>query len=180
TKLKENLNYSKKNIRDIWEYKKDKNGHFVKDANGNRVKKRQTMTYNGVTINLWDDTSLSNVIGDEKFANWRYGAKNKKGNQVNYRGRGYIHITWKENYQSYTNYYQAKHNDTTKDFVETPELLEQFPYALEASFNFWKQNNLHTLSDTKTVRDITLIVNGGLEGLSNRKNNFKKIYDLVK
>ena len=180
TALKERLNYTAENIRNIWGYLKDKQGKFVLDEKGNKVKKRTTMTYNQTTVDLWNDKSISQVTGDSKFANWRYGYINKQGKIVNHRGRGYIHITWKNNYEAYTNYYQKKYNDLTIDFVENPELLEILPYSLESSFHFWQSNNLNNLADSASVIEITKKVNGGSEGLSKREKNFKIIINLIK
>ncbi len=106
------------------------------------------------------------------------GIKIKKNIQVNHRGRGYIHITWKSNYKSYTDYHQLKHNDYTKDFVEIPELLEELPYSLEASFHFWYKNKINNICDLGDSEDIikrvSRKVNGGLNGINDRILKFKK------
>ncbi|NOR55456.1 MAG: LysM peptidoglycan-binding domain-containing protein [Sulfurovum sp.] len=198
TATKEDLGYTKKNIRDIWGWKRVK----IKGVK-TRVH-RETMTANSITIKIWNDLSVSKITGDSKFANWRYKYTNKEGNIVNHRGRGYIHLTWKSNYEMYTTYYQTKYNDLIKDFVETPDLLEETKYALESSFFFWdstckKRNGIvrknvinkiiddgklnlnSSLADhNKIVTKVCKKINPGLRGLVDRKKKFKLILNYLK
>jgi len=160
-KTKENLRYSKKRFLELY---------------------KNTKTPNGV--NFDDEKTYSHLIqNDNAFANWRYGYRNKQGILVNHRGRGYIHITWKANYQNYTNYYKNKHNDITIDFVETPELLEEMPYSLESSFFYWSHANINSLADKgaekSNIIDVSKKVNGGLNGIDDRMKRFKLIFNFL-
>jgi type VI secretion system secreted protein VgrG len=162
SKTKESLYYTKNNFLSLY---------------------KNTRTPNGVDFDNYE-TYKHLLKNSDSFANWRYGYTNKENVKVNHRGRGYIHITWKTNYESYTEYYQKKHNDITKDFVETPDLLEQLPYSLEASFHFWYKNNINSLADRGSlnshIKKVTKKVNGGYNGLTDRETKFSKIHTYMK
>ncbi|WP_324172521.1 type VI secretion system tip protein TssI/VgrG [Sulfurimonas sp.] len=162
SKTKESLYYTKNNFLNLY---------------------KNTRTPNGVDFDNYE-TYKHLLKNSNSFANWRYGYTNKENVKVNHRGRGYIHITWKTNYQSYTEYYQKKHNDITKNFVETPDLLEQLPYSLEASFHFWYKNNINSLADSGSlsshIKKVTKKVNGGYNGLADREKKFTKIHKYMK
>jgi predicted chitinase len=159
---------------------------------------KNTRTPNGVDFNNRNTYKhlLKNSIA---LANWRYGYLNKNNQQVDHRGRGYIHITWKGNYEAYTTYYQSEHNDTTIDFTETPKKLENMPYAMEAAFYYWHTRCLgkenvgnkviedskltmdSSLSEhLKVVKKVTYAVNGGYNGLKDRKDKFELIFNYLK
>ena len=63
----------------------------------------------------------------EKLANFVYANRNNNGDEdsgdgYKYRGRGIFQLTFKSNYQNFTNYYQDEFN-STNNFVTNPELV---------------------------------------------------------
>jgi putative chitinase len=85
------------------------------------------------------------------------------GDGYKYRGRGFIMITGRTNYTRYALL-------TAADLVNEPEGLELATIAALASAAFWSTNNLNTLADADDILGITKVVNGGTNGLDDRKN----------
>lgn len=85
-----------------------------------------------------------------------------EGDGVRFKGRAYIQITGRANYQSITN--EFKH-----DFVTNPKDLSNIEYAMKASGWFWNKKSLNLLADKDDITSITKKVNGGLNGFDDRK-----------
>lgn len=94
----------------------------------------------------------------------------------NYRGRGYIQLTGKQNYISFDKV-------CTDNIVANPDLVAT-KYPLVSAAWFWKINGLNELadrgSDAETISKITKRVNGGSIGLSDRIIKFNKILGVLK
>lgn len=86
----------------------------------------------------------------------------KPGDGSRFRGRGLIHVTGRYNYQ-------AVSDALGINFVAQPELLEHPEHAARASAYWWKSNGCNALADTGDVEAVTRRVNGGLNGLADRK-----------
>lgn len=92
------------------------------------------------------------------------------GDGVKFKGRGLIQLTGRTNY---TNYGNARH----RDFVTgTNNLLlsTDANTAVDVSCWFWTQKNLNALADADDLNAITRKVNGGLNGLDDRKAHFQR------
>lgn len=113
----------------------------------------------------------------QKIANKLYANRMGNGNETsndgwNYRGRGLIQLTGKDNYQ-------ALSTTTGKDFIATPELVEQPEWALTSACWFWKNRNINKYADADDIHMVTKLINGGTNGLANRQHyldEFKKLY----
>jgi predicted chitinase len=106
----------------------------------------------------------------------------KVGDGPRYRGRGLIQLTWKNNYKKYSDYRGI-------DFTANPELIASDMYnSIDASCWYWRHNGtIHKKHDAKgdinkliaaeknNVTLITLAVNGGDNGLAERKSLFATI-----
>lgn len=84
------------------------------------------------------------------------------GDGFNFRGRGLIQITGRVNYA-------ACGDALGLDLVWHPELLEVPEHAADASAWWWNQHGLNRLADTGDVERVTRRVNGGINGLAERK-----------
>lgn len=96
----------------------------------------------------------------------------KDGDGQKYKGRGYIQLTGKANYIAF---YQSQW--CTEDVVNHPEKVEQYPLNQVAAMWFWEAHDLNKWADADDVLKITRIINGGTNGLANRKfllRRFKK------
>ena len=100
----------------------------------------------------------------------------QKGDGVRFKGRGYIQITGRANYQAYAN-----SGYCVGDLMRHPEWLAQSPGNQKASMWFWETHGLNELADKDNVEAVTKRVNGGYNGLSQRKyyyRRFKLIFGL--
>jgi len=99
----------------------------------------------------------SRAMGNAVYAN-RMGNGNEASNDgYNYRGRGILQITGKDNYR-------AASTATGVDFVAQPELLEQPIYACLAAAEFWHRNRLNAYADKGDINNIGSIINTGSPG----------------
>lgn len=117
----------------------------------------------------------------EKIANLVYGNRMGNGDEASgegfkYRGRGYIQLTGKVNYQSFDKV-------VDENVTDNPDLVAT-KYPLLSAAWFWNSRTLNTLADKGAsdadVTAITKKVNGGTHGLEDRIAKFKKFYGLLK
>lgn len=108
----------------------------------------------------------------------------KPGDGKLFKGRGYIQLTGRANYEKFN-----AHDLCTADVVANPAAVAEFPLNQIASMWFWQRNGLNELADQDDggmigediVTRITKKVNGGQNGLSQRKfyyRRFKKEFGL--
>ena len=95
---------------------------------------------------------------------------NQKGDGPKYKGAGFIQLTGRSNYQAFSDYMNDKNIMNWVDYVS-----DKYPWS-SAGF-WWKKNGLNTLcdKDDTTVEKVTKKVNGGTNGLEERK----KYYNLA-
>jgi putative chitinase len=115
------------------------------------------------------------------LANKTYGGR--MGNRANsndgwmYRGRGPIQITGKDLYQELTDALGA---DFNVDFVANPELLLSVQWGLMASaWVFAVNKKCLPLADNKNVRQCTIRINGGENGLASRLENYRRAVQVL-
>lgn len=117
----------------------------------------------------------------EKIANLVYGNRmgngpESSGEGFKYRGRGYIQLTGKVNYQSFDKVVE-------ENITENPDLVAT-KYPLLSAAWFWNSRALNALADKGAAdADVTAItkkVNGGTHGLEDRLAKFKKFYNILK
>ncbi|MEK0364440.1 glycoside hydrolase family 19 protein [Pseudomonas sp. CBC3] len=104
------------------------------------------------------------------------------GDGPRYKGKGLIQLTWKNNYAAYSRY-------RGMNFIDSPGLIASDMYnAVDASCWFWRNiggiykkynanGDINVLIDHEknNVELITLAVNGGYNGLAERKEIFAAI-----
>lgn len=79
-----------------------------------------------------------------------------------YKGRGLIQVTGRENYQ--------KCGQALKlPLIKYPELLENPRHAVASACWFWFSRNLNKWADAGAFTSCTKAINGGLNGLEDRK-----------
>jgi putative chitinase len=84
------------------------------------------------------------------------------GDGYKYRGRGWIQLTGKNNYLLLSKEFE-------KDFVTDPDLVAKNPYDSLAAGWFWNRRKLNPFADIDDIMTITKKVNGGFNGLNDRK-----------
>lgn len=91
----------------------------------------------------------------------------QQGDGVKYKGRGLIQITGRANYEKYAKYCGF-------DVVSTPELLERPLGAVKSSMWYWQTHGCNELADGDNLRAITKKINGGYNGIAQRREYLKR------
>jgi putative chitinase len=96
------------------------------------------------------------------------------GDGQRYKGRGLIQITGKNNYRACS---LVLFND--ERLLATPELLETPQYAVYSAAWFWSTNRLNKYVDKNDFTGLTRRINGGTNGLSERKHYWEKAKQVI-
>lgn len=84
------------------------------------------------------------------------------GDSSAFKGRGLIQLTGRSNY--------SKLSEALKiDFIKEPSLVATPSYSSMAAGWFWDRHKLNLLADRNNLLRITRIINGGYNGLEDRK-----------
>jgi len=89
----------------------------------------------------------------------------QKGDGYRYRGRGYIQLTGRSNYR-------AAGAALGMPLEKDPDLVEQPAMAAKTAVYFWKANVQPRVSNWDDVNAITKVINGGYNGLDDRKMRY--------
>lgn len=112
------------------------------------------------------------AIANHTYANRMGNGDIDSGDGWKFRGRGYIQVTGKSNYQELS-------KDTGVDYISNPDLLLTEADSMIAALWYWDKHNLNTLADRDDVVGITKKINGGTIGLAHRKElteKYKKVF----
>jgi len=114
-------------------------------------------------------------IASRVYANRMGNGDEASGEGWKFRGRGYIQLTGKQNYQKFTQF-------IGEDCVANPDLVAT-KYPLASAAFFFDSNKLWSIcdkgADDATVTAVTKRVNGGTLGLADRIKHFKEFYHLL-
>jgi len=126
--------------------------------------------------------NLSNVKqfarNPEKIANKVYANRIGNGNELSgdgfrFRGRGYLQLTGRANYQEFSKF-------IGEDCVANPDLVAT-KYPMDSAIWFFNKNRIWEICDLGSSRDIvvrvTRVVNGGINGLEDRVTKFNSFYN---
>ena len=87
------------------------------------------------------------------------------GDGMKFKGHGLIQTTGRYNHGQFNDW--AKRNfEESPDFISEPHRLTAFPWALASAFFYWDQHGLKNVSD---FRALTKKINGGHNGLADRR-----------
>jgi putative chitinase len=101
------------------------------------------------------------AIANRVYANRMGNGPETSGDGWNYRGRGLIQITGKDNYQAFADSLGMTLDQVTT-YLSTPE------GACMSAGWFWGSHNLNPLADNFEVTNITKAINGGTNGIAER------------
>ena len=96
-----------------------------------------------------------------KVYNGRMGNRTGSDDGYDFRGRGPIQITGRDGYRKV-------------GFEDDPDQAALPENYLEVAGRFWKWKNLNPLADKDNVNEVTKRINGGLNGLADRKEYLAK------
>lgn len=119
-----------------------------------------------------------------KLANFVYGSREgnrseKYGDGYRFRGRGPKQITFANNYLAFT---KDMVGILDIDFIKNPDALLVPRNGMYGATWFWKVNRLSIPTDRNkktSVKEVTLIVNNGLNKLAERTKIFNKTLSLL-
>ena len=96
----------------------------------------------------------------------------ESGEGYAYRGRGLIQMTGKESYANCG-------SRLGMDFIGNPNWLVDPKYAALSAGWFWNKKGLNSLADTQDYETMTKRINGGLNGLDDRKAKIAKAKEIL-
>ncbi|KAE9638366.1 hypothetical protein EJA70_31635 [Pseudomonas sp. PB103] len=102
---------------------------------------------------------------------------------IKYKGKGFIQLTWKANYQAVEDLLKVKIPEETFQMVSNPDQLLETKFGLLSAMGFWDWKKLNDLvfPTTDSTTEITKIVNLHTPEASyiKRRNNFTFIYQEI-
>ncbi len=97
----------------------------------------------------------------------------RRGDGVRFKGRGVIQLTGRANYQKYGDILGI-------DLVNNPELAATPRVSVLTALEYWKQRKINALADRDDVRLVTRAINGGYNGLEDRKAKLARAKQVLK
>jgi putative chitinase len=159
TILKENGNYSEKNLARMWD---SGNWHryFANRADCLAMGAKCTADHGEALFDL----VYGNRMGNGPPAS---------GDGWKYRGRGVLQTTGRESYRRFG-------QECSVDFEGDPELIIAAEHALKPALAEWQAGHLNAAADRGDIEAITRRINGGIVGLDERKAWFARIWPFVR
>jgi predicted chitinase len=120
---------------------------------------------------IWGPTSAQRRYEPPSDLAKRLG-NTQPGDGKRYKGRGPIQITGRYNYKKYGDLLGV-------DLINQPELAAKPEAAFATAGLFWKSNGLNELADKAQFVTITRRINGGTNGLEDRKRYYARAKDVL-
>lgn len=99
----------------------------------------------------------------------------QEGDGSRFCGRGLIQCTGRDNYAKASMALFGDYRLLTK-----PDLLEQPDWAAKSAAWYWTTHNLNALADADRFTDLTKKINGGTNGLEDRKERYTLALSVLK
>lgn len=95
-----------------------------------------------------------------------------KGDGKRYKGRGIFQLTGRANYKTIG-------DKIGVNLVDNPTLAATGEISVQTALEYWKSRSLNALADKDDVLGITKKINGGTNGLDDRKNYLAKAKQII-
>ncbi|WP_225182180.1 glycoside hydrolase family 19 protein [Pectobacterium aroidearum] len=125
---------------------------------GKRITQYQADMLGRTAKQAANQEAIANLVYADRLGN------KVRGDGWKYRGRGLIQVTGHDNYR-------ACGTGLKLDLVTSPELLEQDANAMRSAAWFWSANRCGQYGSD--VSRVTRIINGGTNGLEDRRERFE-------
>ncbi len=118
----------------------------------------------------------------DKIANITYGNRGGNGGPATgdgylFRGRAACHLTFKENYVAFQ---KAMGHLFPKSILTNPEQLEEPFGAIMAGIWFWDTRKINVAATKNSVEAVTRLLNGGTNGLEDRRARTLRLLNATK
>ena len=150
--LEENLNYSAVGLRKTF------GKYFPTDALAKQYAKKPEMIANRV----YDDALRTNKLGNTK-----------PGDGWKFRGGGIFQLTGRNNYDAFGKTV-GMNADEAVAYVRTTK------GAMESALWFWSVRNLNKTADANNIKEMSVKVNGGENGLADRIEKYNRNVKILK
>ncbi|WP_456295675.1 hypothetical protein M1D72_14860 [Vibrio sp. AK197] len=177
TATTESLSYSPKRMREIF---------GCKGGSKNYISDIDSCSLGKLREKLWTEESKysrnSRNLGSYVYADRMGNGNEISGDGYKYRGRGLIQLTGRDKYSEFTDFHNFHNPEDIRDFLTNPELLSSsIEFATSSAFYFWFDFKGITSNDAEnyTVRKVTKKINGGSNGLNDRKERFRSVAEVL-
>lgn len=120
-----------------------------------------------------NQNALANILYGGAFGREQLG-NTDSGDGWIFRGRGLKQLTGRDNYTRFSKAWLG-----TDEAVNDPDIVALPRGAVASAIWFWRANGLNEIADTGSVEAVTRKVNGGLNGIAERRKwtgNFLKAF----
>lgn len=156
--LRENLNYSVEGL--------------LKTFSRSRISEADAKKYGRTSTQAANQEMIANIIYGGEWGRKNLG-NTQEGDGWKYRGAGLIQLTGRSNFE------QAN-KALNFDLVNRPErVAEDNVVAALAACWFWQSRGLNELADKDDLLTITKRINGGTNGLEDRKKRLERVKKIL-
>ncbi|MCY1366727.1 hypothetical protein D9M69_536330 [compost metagenome] len=159
----ENLNYSADGLANTWPSRyaeKGADGQYVKVMVGGRPRNKPNAKAQALH-------RQPESIANDTYASRMGNGPVASGDGWRFRGRGLIQLTGRD-------LYTACGRGIGLDLAQQPHLLERPHWAALSAGWYWSQRGLNAPADAGNVLSATKIINGGENGLDDRRARFDR------
>lgn len=156
SRLVESMNYSVRGLRATF------GRHRISDADVQRLGRKPGEG----RLSICRQRQIANIVYGGTFGRDQLG-NTQEGDGWRFRGRGVKQLTGRFNYTKYA-------PDLNLPVIEHPELLEDPLHGVRAACFFWSSNNCNELADQDDVVALTRRINGGTNGLDQRRDGVER------
>lgn len=101
------------------------------------------------------------------------------GDGPRFKGRGPIQLTGRANYRAFTAW-AHREGHSQYDFEALPHLLSEPHWGFLAATYYWTaaRPQINSLSDKRDLEGVTRAINGGLNGIADRRNRYNRALNM--